>query len=1402
MRKNAYPGWVRSVALFLIGVCLQFGLDDFVTHPAIAQQPQPASSCAAITAPLTPDEQTYAHTAWQYFVKNTQPATGFVNSVANYPSGSLWDMGNYLTALNAARWLNLIDQPEFDSRLNKFLTALSSLKLFEDALPNKVYNAATGQMTDYNNQPVERGLGWSALDIGRLLAAFDIIRTCHPQYEDWLKGIVSKWQVGRSLKDGQLFGAMVLGDGKTLPVQEGRLGYEEYAARGYELWGFKAPKALALEPFKFIEINGTTIPVDTRDYKSSGANNYVVSESYILDGIEFGLQGNLATYAANVLQAQKQRHETTGQLTAVSEDNIDQAPYFIYNTVYANGHTWAAITERNEPYPKFRSISTKAAFGWRYLYPNDPYTQKLFDAVKDLRSPDGAGFYAGLYEESQQPNKALTGNTNGLILEILHYKARGNRPLIGSARVTFSEAKGQVAIEKAPTTNPATPAKRPSTPPTTPTAVQPQPVPPSPPPNPAVVPPPVPTTPSPVTQSCASITTPLTTEEQEYARIAWQYFVKNHQPATGFVNSVAGYPSGSLWDMGNYLTALNAARWLNLIDQTEFDNRLTKFLTTLSRLRLFEGVLPNKVYNAATGQMTDYGNQPIDHGIGWSALDIGRLLAAMHIIRTCHPQYYPLLKTTLSTWKIRRSLQDGQLYGAYVPPNGKTLPVQEGRLGYEEYAARGYELWNLKAPKALEIEPFKLVDVNGVQIPVDERDYQSTEANNYVVSESYILDGIEFGLPGVLADYAARVLEAQKRRYESTGQLTAVSEDNIDQAPYFIYNTVYANGNAWAAINEKNEPYPQFRSISTKAAFGWHYLYPDNAYAKQVFDTVKGLYTADGGFYAGLYEESKQPNKVLTGNTNGLILEILHYKARGNRPLIGPELVTFAAPRGTPPPPSTNATPTKPVTGDRPSPSQDTQSASRSGPPAPPPIKVSPIASVGSRSSSYPVPIKPLTFAERRHAAAAWGYFQTNYNRDTGLVNDRSNVKGATLWGLGNYVAALQAARSLDVIAAKEFDQRVRLLLGALQQMPLFTGELPYRGYDTRTLQPIDYGGNTIPEGNGWSGLDLGRLLTALHNLKTCYPEYTDAIDRTILDWSFLRVVRDGQVYNATIARNDNTPNRDRWFTRANPVHYLGYEELAARGFQLWGFKVERSAVGGQYETAMVEDVPIPTRRLKTNGKGATNPYTVSDPFILYALEFGLDPQMKPLFDPIVQAQAQRYRRTGTFTAAGTALIDRKPYIVHNTIVGNREPWATLGDDGAAIPELRLVSTAIAFALHALLPDNDYGRELQAQVTDLYNPTLGYYEGFFETTGKPTTGAFSGSTNSLILQAILYQATHEQPLVRPLQSMQSPWWQAIANGDSGRGLPDMPNPTIRLVNNGKESYWTAIDATPTTTLRS
>ncbi|PSR16691.1 hypothetical protein C8255_16525 [filamentous cyanobacterium CCP3] len=864
---------------------------------------------------------------------------------------------------------------------------------------------------------------------------------------------------------------------------------------------------------------------------------------------------------------------------------------------------------------------------------------------------------------------------------------------------------------------------------------------------------------------CAALAQPLTPAEQAYAQSAWNYFRNNVQPDTGLTNAADDYPSSTLWDQGNYLTALNAARWLGLIDQAEFDGRLNPFLTSLSQLPLFEGTLPNKAYNSATGATTDYGNNPTSRGIGWSALDLGRMLAAFDVVRTCHPQYSDWLAGIVSSWNVAASVQDGQLYGATVLPDGSTLKVQEGRLGYEEYAARGYYAWGFEVPQALAYEPFTLVDVYGLQIPVDQRDYQTTNANNYVVSESYILDAIEFGLQGELADYSRRVFEAQKRRYEATGLLTAVSEDNINGPPHFLYSTVYANGVPWAVITEANQPYPDLRTLSTKAAFGWRYLYPDDPYAQQIFDAVKDRTNSGQGYYAGIFEsglsDPEPPiNDILTGNTNGLILEILYYKARGAEPILSD--APFASP-GIPGAPAVPGAAT----------------------PAAPGRVIAPIAAVGPpQPSACAQPQLPLGAVDSQTARRAWQYFET-HSTSTGLVPDRSDMPGATLWGTGSYLAALHSAQGLGILDSGQFDRRVRHLLGALQQMPLFAGELPHRAYSTLTLEPITYGGNDNAGGSGWSGLDTGRLLAALHQLKTCHPEYAEAVDQTVLDWSFLRVIRNGRVAMAEFTEGQG--GRDR--LAITPANQLGYEEYAARAFQLWGFDASESAPASRYVTTELEGQAIPTHR--ASDPAPAGPTVTSTPFVLYGLEFGLEPAMRSLVQPMVEAEAARYQRTNRLSASGTALIDQPPYVLHSPLVAAGELWPAVTDGGRPTSQGRVASTAVAQAYEALFPDHTYAQRVAQATREHFDPDQGYYEGIYEADGSPALG-FTSGTNSLILQAILHRSTGSAPLVQPNPNHTSPWWRTIRRGDAqGQGLPATVAPQIDLTPNKAGDYWSA-----------
>ncbi len=52
------------------------------------------------------------------------------------------------------------------------------------------------------------------------------------------------------------------------------------------------------------------------------------------------------------------------------------------------------------------------------------YTGQLYDGLRWLADPE-QGVFAGTYEQTQEPNRALTLNTNGIILEALLYSHLG-----------------------------------------------------------------------------------------------------------------------------------------------------------------------------------------------------------------------------------------------------------------------------------------------------------------------------------------------------------------------------------------------------------------------------------------------------------------------------------------------------------------------------------------------------------------------------------------------------------------------------------------------------------------------------------------------------------------------------------------------------------------------------------------------------------------------------------------------------------------------------------------------------------------------------------------------------------------------------------------------------------------
>jgi hypothetical protein len=406
------------------------GIEDFAKLLQVKGDRQAMRESAV---PLTAEERAWAVTAWKYFENNYRPENGLVNSADRYASTTLWDLGSYAMALLAARDLELIEEPVFMERMGKLLKTLAALPLVDGLLPNKAYHTETLAMTDYNNQPTPKGIGWSALDIARLGVPLTLTAWRYPVFTPEVTQVISHWKLEHAVADGRMQGATRLPDGTLKRVQEGRFGYEQYGAKSFFLFGLDVSRSLRYDTLvDVMKVSGQRVAYDARMPKDhDGTHNAVLSEPYLLEAIEFGLTATTLPLARALLQAQQNRFETTGMLTAVSEDNIDRPPYFVYYSVLNDRRPWDAFSPDGKDASDHRALSLKAAVGWAYVFQGD-YPDKLREGVKGLFDPE-RGWYSGRYEKGGAPNKVVTANTNGIVLETLWYRARG--PLMSHARV-------------------------------------------------------------------------------------------------------------------------------------------------------------------------------------------------------------------------------------------------------------------------------------------------------------------------------------------------------------------------------------------------------------------------------------------------------------------------------------------------------------------------------------------------------------------------------------------------------------------------------------------------------------------------------------------------------------------------------------------------------------------------------------------------------------------------------------------------------------------------------------------------------------------------------------------------------------------------------------------------------
>jgi hypothetical protein len=271
------------------------------------------------------------------------------------------------------------------------------------------------------------------------------------------------------------------------------------------------------------------------------------------------------------------------------------------------------------------------------------------------------------------------------------------------------------------------------------------------------------------------------------------------------------------------------------------------------------------------------------------------MLIWLKIFKERYPQHAMAIDKYILSWDFSEVLDDaGTMYGKIPGPDGQFILVQEGRMGYEEYGAKGFRLWGFNTERASKFEPYDVILMYGVEVPYDSRDPRKYVSHNFVVVENYTVDKIEMGwdqpedrdspedvyTDPQMAEFARRIFAVQEARYRDTGILTARTEHQLDQPPYFVYDTIFSDGFPWNTIDPNSSYQPDFAAVALKGAISMWAVW-DMPYSDILMEAVGTMYDPEKGFYEGIYENGNGPINIFTANNNGIILESLLYKAQG-----------------------------------------------------------------------------------------------------------------------------------------------------------------------------------------------------------------------------------------------------------------------------------------------------------------------------------------------------------------------------------------------------------------------------------------------------------------------------------------------------------------------------------------
>ncbi|PST92752.1 hypothetical protein C9I91_06200 [Photobacterium jeanii] len=356
-------------------------------------------------------------------------------------------------------------------------------------------------------------------------------------------------------------------------------------------------------------------------------------------------------------------------------------------------------------------------------------------------------------------------------------------------------------------------------------------------------------------------------------------------------------------------------------------------------------------------------------------------------------------------------------------------------------------------------------------------------------------------------------------------------------------------------------------------------------------------------------------------------------------------------------------------------------------------------------------------------------YIDRNWNDNTGLIDSVQGYSHATMWDVGSSIGAILALEHLGQYNEEKANAMLEKTIATLASFPLYRDKLPNRQYNTKTGNPSGSYSTNSTNGDGWSALDIGRLLIWLTITAEYKPELKPKITALLSTWDLERSVYKGTLYGEQKYKSSTSYRQEG---------RLGYLQYAAQGFAMQHLNVDE-ALGPKYsQQVFVDDylLFIDIRNL---------PYFTTDPYVLQAIELGSHDVWWNQLDSLYEVQRDRYDHTRKLTIFAEDSLSQRPWFAYNNVHFYGKNWLSTSAGGKPIENGQMFSNKVAFGLSMLFKDS-FSRLLYNTVVNNSVDHRSIPTGLYKP-NSPNT-AYNINTNSLILVSLWYKKRGYRPIWR------------------------------------------------------